>query len=40
MEYVGFEPPFSAITALKVGVIRQDYPNFVLCHDEKLLAQN
>ena len=39
-EYVGFEPLFSAITALKDEAIRQDCLIFVLCTDEKLLAQN
>ena len=39
-DIVGFEPPFSANTALKMRVIRQDCPHFVLCLDEKLLAQN
>jgi len=35
-EYIGFEPPFSAITLLKTEVIRWDYLCFVLCTDEKI----
>ena len=39
-ENIGFEVVFSAYTASKSAVIRQDYGTFVLCLNEKTYFQN